>query len=228
MKKISFFFLTLLLFTSCIGSNLIRTGTLADRKINLTYLFKDIKFKTAKGEVVKVILTSNGSSYVTKKGKYIASPEMDIIEKFHRKEIGRELKKSTITGNEKMVPVMEKISDGFVADYSFKLTNKKYAPLIDKVYLNILNAAGDFQTIHEYKLTEEDKKLLSTTGAAFDKESEIFIPKGNFIKGDRRFLYVYQIILKDEEGNILEKLNSYSLLWYHEINYDYIQGYNNN
>ncbi|HEY4534145.1 MAG TPA: hypothetical protein VIG61_08330 [Fusobacterium sp.] len=226
MKKYLSFLLLLFLFTGCFGNRLIKTGTLADRKVNLTYLLKNIEVKTAKGEKVKVILTSNGSSYVTKKGKYIASPNMSIIEKFHNKTIGEELKKSSITGEEKMVPVIQKISEGFVADYSFKLSDRTCALNIHKVTLNLLNAKGDFQKIHEHILTSEEQEKLLTTGIALNLQSDVFIPKDHFIKGDRRFLYIYQIVVEDSNHNILESLNAYSLLWYHEINYDYIQGYN--
>lgn len=231
MKKILVCMLAIFFIVGCGKKLKYKTGTLAD---NYAIKFFSMKFEMKDGTILKVPYGSMQSPYfVTSKsyGDYFdvsGSIDSDV----RQNKVKEEVKKSSITGREAVVPTYEYVTDGYYYRYSiFLRKNIKIVDKIGKIYVKILNSNREFELIDEVGIDEIKAKDGFDSNLKKYKILVLMRQTKNFIKGvddklgDRQYLYVFQITIEDKDGNLIEELNVPYTSYTHFPNYEYVQGY---
>lgn len=137
------------------------------------------------------------------------------------------MRKSEITGREKMVEQYKIINQGYVLKYYFTM-NKEIFPKIEKVKIEILRADKTLELIAEHFVKTgtsipKENYIISSTGY-FSGESKIIINNDDYIKGDRKYMYIFKITLENKSKKIDEVYVAFTSR-YHDRDYQYVQGH---
>lgn len=119
-----------------------------------------------------------------------------------------------ITGREKMIDQFKIVQQGYILKYIFNV-DKEIVSKIDKVTIELLNANKVLEVVAEYfpktKLSIPEGSYAILSKGYFSGESKIIINKGDYIKGDRKYLYIFKITLESKDEKLDEVYGAFSL-----------------
>ena len=213
-----------------VGCGVIKTGTIADIKYSPGFFNFGRKVPVEEGKTAEISLISDGrgKSQIKKaKSKYIKEARAYFATKSEIKKNEAILKKSEITGREKMVDQFEIINYGYNVHYAF-LIEEKILTEVEKIKLEILRADKKLELIAEYfpktkvNIPKEAQGFLNKND--FLGNTGIIIKTDDYIKGDRSYLYIFKLTLESKNGKLDEVYIAKNSI-YHDKDYKYVQGY---
>ena len=226
LKKITILF-CFLLQISCGPA---KTGTIADINYSPNFFNFDTKIQVEDGKIVKFPIRTNERRINLIKeaeGRYIKNGSAYFIQNSEFQKTGSVLKRSEITGREKIIDQFEIIQEGYILKYIF-IADKEIVSKIDKVKIELLGADKVLEVVAEYfpktevSIPKGGHAILSK--GYFSGKSKILINKGDYIKGDRKYLYIFKITLESKNEKLDEVYGAFSS-HFHDKNYKYVQGH---
>ncbi|RHG35989.1 hypothetical protein DW261_07065 [Fusobacterium varium] len=207
-----------------------KTGTIADINYSPNFFNFDTKIPVEDGKIVKFPIRTNErriNSIKEAESRYIKNGSAYFIQNSEFQKTGSVLKKSEITGREKMIDQFKIVQQGYILKYIFNV-DKEIVSKIDKVTIELLNANKVLEVVAEYfpktKLSIPEGSYAILSKGYFSGESKIIINKSDYIKGDRKYLYIFKITLESKDEKLDEVYGAF-FSHFHDKNYKYVQGH---